>query len=72
MSEPMFSYEELHNSMGVRLTRSLFKEYCTPTDKPIFSVSHNSKEGLVPLRTLFLSLTEDDPTDRDWETRRES
>jgi len=40
----------------------LIKELCKPTDKPIFTI-RDEKTGLISLRTLFLTLVVDDPSE---------
>lgn len=40
----------------------LIKELCKPTDTPIFTI-RDEKSGLISLRTLFLKLVTDDPSE---------
>ena len=61
----MYTYEQLHNTIGKRLTRSLIKEGAYSEKFNIFTLDKrdNPKEGLVSLWKLYMAYAVDDPTE---------
>lgn len=58
----MFSKEQIWTSNNIPRTNSLFKETCRPGDVPIMSLT-GGDESLPCLRTLYVNLTVDDPSE---------
>lgn len=56
------SREDIYTPNNTPRFLCLIKELCKPTDKPIFTL-RDSKEGYISLRTLFLKLVTDDPSE---------
>lgn len=62
----MFTRDKLVGSNGKARTTSLYHETLLPKQNPdyvLFTVGDNPKAGLVNLRSLYVSLCKDDPTE---------
>ena len=59
----MLTEEQLYGTNGHMLSQSLFKEKAKEKDNPIFTLSPRKVEGFINLRSIYLSLTEDDPSE---------
>lgn len=60
---PIFAPEQLYSSQGHKRTRALFYETALPTDKPIITLGTHEKEGYFHLRSAFLEMCVEDPTE---------
>lgn len=59
----MLSDKEIYGDNGHIRSKSLFKELAGPEDFPIFVLSHRKVEGFVNLRSIFIELTQEDPSE---------
>lgn len=57
----MFDHKQFWTTNGIPKTNSLFYETCRPGDKPILSLHGGG--GLPSLRTYYVNLTTDDPSE---------
>jgi hypothetical protein len=61
---PLVSSEKLFTEQGVQRTRSLFRElHSSSEEEPVFTLGREEKEGYHNIRTIFIELTVDDPTE---------
>ena len=60
---PMLTEDQLYGKNGHTLVKPLFRETCSPEDSPIFTLGTRSIDGLINLRSLFLDLVRDDPSE---------
>ena len=59
----LFDKDQLYSAQGHKLTRSLFVETAVAGDTPIMTLSVHEKEGYTNLRTIFIELVSDDPSE---------
>lgn len=61
----MFPDHVLYTPQGVRRTRALFKEFCSTTDTPVFTVGRDKSgdKSLVNLKTMYINFCVNDPTE---------
>lgn len=63
---PICTQDQIYSSMGHAKTRNLILEFSSSAEvraKTIFSVSDNPHPEKIPLKTLYMSLVVDDPTE---------
>lgn len=59
----LFEHHQLYNSIGKKITKSLFKEVCPWDRQSMVILSLKSGNDLPSLRDMYIELTLDDPTE---------